>query len=258
MPRLIVYGDIHGCIDEFKELREKIGIQDGDIEYAIGDLLDRGKDSLAVLRYARENNIKSILGNHEIKYVKYKKRTEKNTPPKLDNEQKELYEKLEDDDFKYLESMKYFKKFGKITLLHAGIRNGIKLSENTSKKELGQLLFIRYLDEHQNIVGLGHEKEQDRFWSEYYDGKEGYVVYGHSVFKEVKEDKHSIGIDTGCVYGNKLSAVVFEDINDPTKRKIISVGAKMEYAKTKEIPKLKFAQFLLYTLLYTIKRDLKM
>ena len=45
MSRLIVYGDIHGSIDEFKELREKIGIQDGDIEYAIGDLLDRGKDS---------------------------------------------------------------------------------------------------------------------------------------------------------------------------------------------------------------------
>ena len=55
----------------------------------------------------------------------------------------------------------------------------------------------------------GEEDDSSIFWADLYDGNEGFVVYGHQSFKEPKKSKHALGIDTGCVYGNKLSAVVF-------------------------------------------------
>ncbi|WP_202783956.1 hypothetical protein [Bathymodiolus thermophilus thioautotrophic gill symbiont] len=36
-------------------------------------------------------------------------------------------------------------------------------------------------------------------------------MYGHQMFDEVEENKYALGIDTGCVYGNKLSAAIFTD-----------------------------------------------
>ncbi len=66
------------------------------------------------------------------------------------------------------------------------------------------------------------------YWSEVYDGHEGFIVYGHQPFL-----KPSIGVDTGCVYGNRLSAVIF-DKKDKVKISTFrfeSVMAKKVYAK---------------------------
>lgn len=71
--RTIFYGDIHGCLEEFKELRAKLKITQGDREISLGDILDRGFESNAALKYVRENSIELVLGNHEYKYIRYKK-----------------------------------------------------------------------------------------------------------------------------------------------------------------------------------------
>ena len=51
MSRLIAYGDIHGCYDEFVALREQIAPAEDDIEICVGDFLTKGVDSLGVLRF---------------------------------------------------------------------------------------------------------------------------------------------------------------------------------------------------------------
>ena len=68
---------------------------------------------------------------------------------------------------------------------------------------------MRYLDQRGNFVELGKEDESCSFWADVYGGGEGFVVYGHQHQKEVKISKYALGIDTGCVYGNVLSAVIF-------------------------------------------------
>ena len=69
--RLIIYGDIHGCYDELISLRKKINPQDNDIEVCVGDIITKGKDSIKTLDFIIENNIKSVLGNHEDKIIRY-------------------------------------------------------------------------------------------------------------------------------------------------------------------------------------------
>jgi serine/threonine protein phosphatase 1 len=63
MKTTLVVGDIHGCLSTLKALIAKAGPVDEII--SVGDLIDRGPDSLAVVKYCIENNIKVCLGNHE-------------------------------------------------------------------------------------------------------------------------------------------------------------------------------------------------
>ena len=220
MNKIIIYGDLHGCLEEFKELRAKVNPSSNDQEIIIGDILDRGLYSNEVLEYVRENNILSILGNHENKYVRYKKhednflQTSKKNPMNLSDDKLEIFNKLSIEDFKYLESLPYFIKIDNLTLVHAGLTNKIDLN-TAKKKELEKVLWIRTLDENQKTLGLNDDNPSAKFWSEYYDGNQGIVIYGHEPFEEIKIDKYSIGIDTGCVYGNKLTALVVTNTEDP-------------------------------------------
>ena len=58
--------DIHGCYDEFMELLRKIDFSPDDTLYILGDVIDRGEDSIKCLRYIMEaSNVHLLMGNHE-------------------------------------------------------------------------------------------------------------------------------------------------------------------------------------------------
>lgn len=60
-------GDIHGYREEFEILLDRIKLAEGDMVICLGDLIDRGKDSLGVLSIVSESDfIFSIKGNHEL------------------------------------------------------------------------------------------------------------------------------------------------------------------------------------------------
>jgi len=224
MSRLIVYGDIHGCYKEFLHLRSLISIQKYDVEICAGDTITRGKDSVKTLRYIQKNNIKSVVGNHEdkiIRYLKHEKSGVKN-PIELDQDENQIVRELSVADVDFMNSMPLFLKFGRVTVLHAGVQNHFNL-DSLSKEEKSKVLRLRYITNDSKFIPFGEEDSNSIFWSEVYNGKQGFIVYGHQTFEEVKSDKHSLGIDTGCVYGNKLSAVVFEDANNVENYSIFSI-----------------------------------
>jgi serine/threonine protein phosphatase 1 len=65
----LVIGDIHGCYEELQDLIQKAGLSEGDLIVSIGDCVDRGPDTPAVLRYFHEQkNAQLIMGNHERKH----------------------------------------------------------------------------------------------------------------------------------------------------------------------------------------------
>jgi diadenosine tetraphosphatase ApaH/serine/threonine PP2A family protein phosphatase len=210
--RLIVYGDLHGCLEEFKKLREQINPQKNDIEVCVGDIITKGTHSLETLRYIQENGILSVLGNHEDKIIRYLKHREspKKNPIVLDDDEQQIVDNLTPKDIEFLYSLPLFLRFGDITVLHGGLQNSMVL-ESLSNREHQKLLRLRYLDQEGHFVAHGEETEDSTFWADVYDGNQGFVVYGHQWFDEPKISINAIGIDTGCVYGNKLSAVVFDD-----------------------------------------------
>jgi len=214
MKRLIIYGDIHGCYDEFFQLRNSLNIQNSDVEVCVGDFLTRGKDSINTLRYIQRENILSVMGNHEYKLVRYinHQKSTKENPIELDADENHIVENLNPTDISFLNNLPFFLKFGPITVMHGGIQNHQNLDLMT-KKEKEQMLRLRYLDKNQRFVAFGEEDHNSTFWTDLYDGNQGFIVYGHQYFQEVNRSPHALGIDTGCVYGNKLSAVVFNNVN---------------------------------------------
>lgn len=227
MSKLIVYGDIHGCYNEFISLRKKINPQKNDIEVCIGDLITKGSHSIETLRYIQKNRILSVLGNHEDKIIRYFKHQEspKKNPIILDSDEQQIVDNLTPKDIEFLQSLPIFLRFGDITLLHGGLQNSMLL-ESLSKRDQQKLLRLRYLDQDGHFVVHGDETETSIFWADVYDGNQGLVIYGHQWFDEPKISKHAIGIDTGCVYENRLSAIVI-DINTKLDYKIVSIPSSL-------------------------------
>ncbi len=214
MSNLIIYGDIHGCYKELISLRKKIKPNKSDIEVCVGDIITKGKNSLKLLKYMQEYNIQSVLGNHEDKLVRYleHEKSNKKNPILLDEDENNIIKNLDKKDIAFLKSLPLFLQYENITILHGGIQNHHNL-KNLTKKEKSKILRMRYLDSEHNFISYGKEDKDSIFWAELYDGNQGFIVYGHQWFKEVKKNNYALGIDTGCVYGNKLSAVVFEKMN---------------------------------------------
>ena len=212
MPRIIVYGDIHGCLDELKQLRADINPQKKDIEVSVGDFLNKGPYSLKTLRYLNKNKMLSVMGNNEAKiiklYHKYQKEGKKYLATLRNSDKKTVLE-LEAQDVTYLESLPYFLKIDTLTVVHGGVENGMKLSNKMSEKEKKLITQLRFYNKKHEPIPYDDFEHRDIFWSEEYDGEEGFIVFGHHPFPEVKIEKNAIGIDTGCVYGGALTAILF-------------------------------------------------
>ena len=218
---IIVYGDIHGCLEEFIELRKRV--PKNKIEICVGDLIDRGKYANEVIEYVMKNNIKSIIGNHEYKHIrKYWGRK-----VKLDENQKEVYKSFTKESLEFLSNLPMFMKIDNTTILHAGISNKMDLND----KKIEHILYMRDLDENENFLSINHDNPNAKYWAEIYNGNQGFIIHGHQVFSEVTKFPNSIAIDTGCVYGNKLSAIYINDTTKPWEYEVFSVNAKKEYEK---------------------------
>ena len=226
MNKLIIYGDIHGCYDEFISLRNKINHQKDDIEVCVGDIITKGKNSVKTLNFIIKNNIKSIRGNHEDKIIRYfnHQKSNKKNPIVLDNDEQNIIDNLTEKYIQFLENLPLFLRFENITIVHGGLQNHMNL-DNLSEKDKQKILRLRYLDENYEFLAYGKEDEKSIFWADLYDGNQGFIVYGHQWFQEIKKSKFALGIDTGCVYGNQLSAIVFPNIKEYPNYKIYSQKA---------------------------------
>ena len=67
-----ICSDIHGEYELFLKLLDKINFSDSDVLYICGDVVEKGPDSIKLLKYIFDRkNIKMIMGNHEYGFLKY-------------------------------------------------------------------------------------------------------------------------------------------------------------------------------------------
>jgi len=235
MKRVIVYGDIHGCLDELKALREKLDIQKNDIEISVGDILNKGPFlGHEIIRYIQEHHISVVMGNNEAKAIKHYLKYRKEGAAFLETLrpfESATALSLQEEDYFFLKALPYFMRVKNLTILHGGILPGMRLDKlDTAQKK--EITLIRYLDKKMQPVSWSDKQNQYCFWSEVYDGSEGFIVAGHHPFPEPKIEKYAIDIDTGCVYGGKLTAAVFKMDKNGVDTKgvtLISQKAKRNY-----------------------------
>jgi protein phosphatase len=239
-----IIGDIHGCYIETIELMQKLGytinevVNDGKnlgIEVThpnnrqiifLGDLVDRGPNSPAVLKLVmsmvRSGTAFCVPGNHDLKLQKKLKGKNVNlkhglaeTLAQLDSEPPEFIKEVK--EFLYSLVSHYVFDDGKLVVAHAGLKEEMQGRGSS---------VVRAFCQYGETTG-----EMDEFglpvrynWASEYRGK-AKVVYGHTPVPQAEWFNKTIDIDTGCVFGGKLTALRYPE------EELVAVSAKKVYCE---------------------------
>jgi protein phosphatase len=236
-----IIGDIHGCYDELTALLSQLGYSqiqnrenggspsalvppDGRKAIFLGDLVDRGPNSPAVLRLVmqmvEQGHAYCVPGNHDIKLL----RKLRGRDVQLTHGIVETIEQLDKEppDFrnqvaKFLDALvsHYVFDGGRLVVAHAGMKE--EMQGRGSGKVRDFALFGETTGE---VDEFGLPVRYN--WAADYRGAST-VVYGHTPIPEPEWLNRTINIDTGCVFGGKLTALRYPE------KELVSIPAARTY-----------------------------
>lgn len=193
--RLIAVGDIHGCLNQLKRLMAQVNPGFADQIVFLGDYIDRGPDSFAVIDYLLAfattfPETVFLRGNHEQMFSAYLEGHEPTTfllnggANTLASYQQADKWPIPETHRNFLRTLSNVYETEDYIFVHAGLRPGVSLAD----QDIGDLLWIR----------------REFINSDYDWGKT--VVYGHTPRQEPLLTETRLALDTGCVYGRQLTA----------------------------------------------------
>ena len=214
--RLIAIGDIHGCHEEFSELLRLIDLQPDDRLVLLGDLVNRGPNTPRVLELARAHRAISLLGNHELRLLNYRRTRDLKFVKENDLE---TFDQLTAEDWTYLENMllTYEDPDLNLVCVHGGFLPDIPWSKQPAEI----ITRIQVVDAAGQPCKRADAPEAPS-WADLWNGPP-FVVYGHTPRPEIYKRKWSVGIDTACAMGGHLTAFIL-----PEKR-FVQVKARRPY-----------------------------
>ncbi|MDR3159082.1 MAG: polynucleotide kinase-phosphatase [Zoogloeaceae bacterium] len=230
-----IIGDVHGCFAELCALIEKLGYRidpenllathpEGRKLVFLGDLCDRGPENVQVLRLVmrtvKAGGAYCVIGNHDFKLLKFLKGRQVTRTHGLDGTIAEL--EAASPEFRaevraFLESLisHYVFDDGKLVAAHAGIKEKFQGRGSGRVKE-----FCMYGETTGETDEYGLPVRLD--WANDYRGA-ATVVFGHTPNPEAQQVNRTVCIDTGCVFGGKLTALRYPE------QDIVDVPAAREY-----------------------------
>jgi len=232
--RTVVVGDVHGCLEELDELLRVVQLRPGfDRLVFVGDLLDRGPDSVGVVRRARELGALSVLGNHEDKHLRWARRqvpARRGAYPRSGTERPAASERLSRADLAWLSGLPPVLSLGRgWAVVHGGLSPRRPLRAQLPD----EVIRLRLVDGDGRMVAPsrnGPPRELAR-WATRWPGPDS-IIYGHHVLSmdEPRVEAPApgvrcVGLDTGCCYGGRLSALILPS------EEIVSVPARGAYAR---------------------------
>jgi serine/threonine protein phosphatase 1 len=214
--RLIAIGDIHGCHEEFAELLRLIDLQPDDRLILLGDLVNRGPNTPRVLELARAHRAISLLGNHELRLLNYRRTRDLKFVKENDLE---TFDQLTAEDWTYLENM--LLTFEEPELNLVCVHGGFLPDMPWNKQPAEIVTRIQVIDAAGQPCKRA-EAPAAPSWADLWNGPP-FVVYGHTPRPEIYKRKWSVGIDTACAMGGHLTAFIL-----PEKR-FVQVKARRPY-----------------------------
>lgn len=239
--RYDIIGDIHGCYKEYCELLSKLGYEwknglpihnDSRKLVFLGDLMDRGPESINVMEHVYEL-VKNDLalytpGNHCNKLYRYFlgrnvqiKHGLETTVAELKALSKDRRQEIRQHFCDLYENAPLYLHLdnGKLVVAHAGIREDYVGQTHNKVKT-----FVLYGDITGETNPDGTPVRRD--WAKKHSGRIT-IVYGHTPVEEVRHIQNTWNIDTGCVFGGKLSALRYPELES------VSVPSSLPFVSEK-------------------------
>jgi protein phosphatase len=231
-----IIGDIHGCFDELCEMLTKLGYKvqkntqyivthpEGRKAIFVGDLVDRGPKSPEVLRIVMdmvESGIGfCVIGNHDDKLKRKLQGNDVKIAPGLARTLEQLAfetQEFKDRIMNFLSKLvsHYIFDDGKLVVAHAGIKPEYIGVESRRVRN-----FCMYGETTGKTDELGFPERY--LWANDYHGS-ALIVYGHTPISVLEWINNTINIDTGCVFGDKLTALRYPE------RELVTVQAAKVY-----------------------------
>ncbi|WP_426492209.1 polynucleotide kinase-phosphatase [Hymenobacter sp. 102] len=240
-----IIGDVHGCYQELVQLLTELGyaVEETPVLDArdlgvrvtapagrralfLGDLVDRGPASPQVLRLVMSmvqgGQALCVPGNHDIKLLRYLNGKQVNEKHGFAETVQQLA--LESDTFKnqvrqFLDGLvsHYVLDGGKLVVAHAGMRE-----EMQGRGSGAVRAFALFGETTGEIDEFGLPVRYN--WAAEYRGR-AMVVYGHTPVPAPEWLNNTIDIDTGCVFGGRLTALRYPE------RELVSVPAAQVYCE---------------------------
>jgi hypothetical protein len=227
MPRTIVVGDIHGCREELERLLEHVGLSAGDRLVSVGDAVVRGPDPHGTLALLRSVGAVAVRGNHEDRLLRWRATRGSERRFTLGGVTKKTARALTKRDWEWLEQLPLWLDLDEhgLRVVHAGIIPGVPMQLQVAHT----LLYIRSIGR----FGQPLEERGKTPWGKLYHGPP-HIVFGHNALPEPQVHPWATGIDTGAVYGGRLTAMVLragEHPPPPSWRKevLVSVPSRRKY-----------------------------
>jgi protein phosphatase len=230
-----IIGDVHGCFNELNALFAQLGYQhdatagwrspSGRIPVFIGDLVDRGPASVAVvdlvMRMIDHAAAFCVAGNHDLKFERYLAGDPlpllfglDTTVAEFEQQPDEMRERTR----AFLGALPGQHVFddGRLVVAHTG------LPEDLHGVDTPEVRHVAAYGVHDDSVDP-RDIEKRHPWIVAYAGS-AHVVYGHTPVLEAAWRDRTIDIDTGCVFGWRLTALRWPE------RDLVSVPAERVYA----------------------------
>lgn len=234
-----IIGDVHGCYDELLELLSNLGYSVTELEgelttttpegrraIFLGDLVDRGPNSVGVLKLAMHmvdaGQAICVPGNHDIKLLRWLRGAD----VKINHGLEQTVAEFESQPDTFRQKVARFidgqvSHFvldgGQLVVAHAGLKEEMQGRASGAVRD-----FCLFGDTGGEIDDFGLPVRYD--WAVDYRGK-AKVVYGHTPIPDPEWLNNTINIDTGCVFGGRLTALRYPE------GEILSVRPPQTYAE---------------------------
>ena len=227
MSRTIILGDLHGCLDELRALLDHVGFAAGDQLVSVGDTVVRGPHPAETLDLLMTLGARAVRGNHEDRLLRWRASRKSAAPMTIGAMTKATAKRLRKRHWQWLRALPLWIDLPEhgVRVVHAGLVPGLPINRQLPRT----LLYMRCIGEHGEPI-----ESRDRVpWGERYTGPP-HVVFGHNALPNPQIHRWATGIDTGAVYGGRLTAMVLlprEKPPPPSERAsvLVSVPARKSY-----------------------------
>ena len=232
--RRVFVGDIQGCREELERLLDKLGYDPaGDRLEPVGDLVNRGPDSLGTLELLIELDAGGVLGNHDLHLLRAARGERSRSRDTFDDV---LAADNRDELLDWVAARPLIKGWDDVLLVHGGLsptwddpleRLAGAAPWDPDEDALFATL-VRYCDAQGNRPPRDWPPPRKPFrpWFEHWRKRDDprTVVFGHWARQGLVEREGLRGLDTGCVWGGKLTAWIAEE------DRLVSVRARRAWA----------------------------